>query len=211
MARKASAAAFAAAATADARAKPPPTADALERVRDHVRRARDTAMEIADKTAALNELKQRQYELLSKKLPDMFRELGISSLGLEAEGNNPAYSAVAAPYYRANISADWDDERRAKAFKWLRDNDLGDLIKAEYSVEFGMKTEKQQRALVAALKKLGLDYHVGESVPWNTLTAVVRDMVEREQKMPPLETLGATVGTVVTVKEVKPTTSKRST
>lgn len=207
---RADASAFEEAALASAQKRAPPAADALERVRDRVREVRDLTLEIEDREAALSALKQRRYEMLSKTLPDMFQELGINTLGLDAEKNMPEFVARSAPYYHANIGADWPEEKREAAFAWLRANDLGDLIKAVFQIEFGMKTTKQQKELRAALRKLKLDYTATETVPWNSLTAAVRTMIEREHHTPPLATLGATVGTVVTVKEVKPKIDNRS-
>jgi hypothetical protein len=193
---------FAAAAAKDAESKEP-SADALEKLRAHVKEVRNLTLEIEDREEALNRLKTARFLLLSKTLPDMFTELGIKSLELEPEGNTPAFTAKAAPFYKANIAADWPDDKRQKSFEWLRKNKLGDLIRTEFVVELGKDTAKQQKELKAALKKLKIPYDVSEAVPHTTLTAVFKNMVEKEGKTPPLDILGASMGTVVQVKAAK--------
>lgn len=181
-----------------------PSEDALKRISDKVVELGAMRLRAAEMKERLTQLNTDIYKMEHETLPDMFREVGITSLSVAARGNMPPFEAEVAPYYKASISAEWPEEQRLAAFKCLRDHDLGDLIKAEYSVIFGMKTAKQQQALKSALKKLKLDYTVGESVPWNTLTACVKRMYEAGETLPPLATIGATIGTVVSVKEVKP-------
>jgi collagenase-like PrtC family protease len=201
---------FAAAALADA-AKAAPSPDKLKALRANIARVRDLELEIQERDEVTDKLEKEKSDLLLKKLPDMFNELGIKVLELEPEGNLPGYVAKSAAYYAANIAANWDEDRRQRAFKWLRDHKLGDVIKSNFQVELGRGTEKQQKALKAALKKLKVPFAVREGVPHTTLTAIVREMIEKQGKTPPLDTLGATVGTVVQVKQAKQPTNRRST
>lgn len=200
---------FAEAAAADAKQAPSP--DMLVKVKEHVKKVRDLSVEIESRDERTSELKTERYQMLSKTLPDMFTELGIKTLELEPEGNLPAFVARSAPFYKANIAADWPDEKRDASFEWLRKNKLGDLIKTEFVIELGRGTAKQQKELKAALKKLKIPFEVYEGVSHSTLTAVFKDMVEREGKVPPLDVLGASMGTVVSVKEIRPATAKRKT
>jgi hypothetical protein len=198
---------FAEAAVADAKTEPSP--DKLVKVKEHVKKVRSLSVEIEARDERTTELKAERYQMLSKTLPDMFVELGIKTLELEPEGNYPAFVARAAPYYKANIAADWPDEKRAASYDWLRRNNLGDIIKTEFVIELGRGTAKQQKALKAALKKLKIPFSVSEGVSHSTLTAIFKDMVEKEGKVPPLDVLGASMGTVVSVREIRPATTKR--
>ena len=58
----------------------------------------------------------------------MMQEMNISTLKL-ADGS----SVEVKPVYGASIPK----AKQEEAFKWLRDNDLGDLIKNEVTVAFG--------------------------------------------------------------------------
>lgn len=193
----------AAAMAAIARSKQSVPEDKLVVLRDKVRRVRDLESMIDQQSEDLDKLSKERSSLLTKELPDMMLELKVPSIGIGAEGNYPEFVAVAAPYYAANIAASWPEEKRQKAFEWLEKSGHGDMIKNIYTIELGRGTAKVAKALTAALKKLKVPYRVVRGVPHTTLTAFVREMVERENKTPPLDILGATVGTVVRLKEKK--------
>jgi hypothetical protein len=86
-------------------------------------------------------------------------------------------------------------------------------VKRTYTIVFGKGEEKRATAFEAALKKLKVDYGSAFGVPWNSLTAFVREQTERFDRLPPpeqtndkrlpLDLLGATVGRVVTIKARK--------
>lgn len=189
----------AALARADAASKPPPSTDALNKLRDKVRRARDIEQEVASIQERAQELQKEKQEILFKELPDLYEEYGVDKLGLEAEGNLPAYDTELKPYYHANIPKDGEDE----AFAWLEKNKHGDLIKTKIIVEMGRGDRALAKKVEAALKKLKVPYSSTLGVPWNTLTAFVREQIEQRQTTPPLAILGATVGRVVTLKPRK--------
>ncbi len=84
--------------------------------------------ELANKEKELKELK-RKVELVSGEIiPTMMQEMNISTLKL-ADGT----SVEVKPVYGASILV----AKREGAFKWLRDNGLGDIIKNEVTVAFG--------------------------------------------------------------------------
>ena len=53
------------------------------------------------------------------------------------------------------------------------------------------------------MKKEKIEYSNKFGVPWNTLTAFVKEQIEEKKVTPPLELLGATVGRVVQVVKQK--------
>lgn len=185
------------------RDKTAPSEDRLEKVRIVLRSARDKDREINDLEARTKELKAQVLELKQKTLPDIYDEASIDNLGLPAEGNLPAYDCKLEPYYHANISADWEPEKREAAFAYLDKTGSGDLIKSVYVVALPRGNRKLAIAVQAALKKLKVDFSTDLSVPWNTLTAWVKEQVEKKNTTPNLDVLGATVGRVVKLKERK--------
>jgi hypothetical protein len=180
----------------------PRTADPgqLKRITDKLKEARDLRLEIAS-DAEQTKIKQGNLVTLERKtLPDLFNSAGITNLGLEPEGNMPGYEAKREAYVHASIAASWPDEKRQAAFDYLTKHGGGDLIKMEISVMLPMKSTKQQKEVIAALKKLKVPYEVSRAVPWGSLTAFVREMITRKKVMPPLDVLGADVGEMVVMK-----------
>lgn len=203
-----------------------PAEDSLERVRVILRTARDKDREVNDLETRLKEVKAQVLELKQKTLPDLYDEVGIDNLGLPAEGNLPAYDCKLENFYHANISADWEEEKRQAAFSYLDDltvaevipgkknkdgspatrqvsANAGDLIKTTYTVLLPRGNRKKALDVEKALQKLGVDIVSKLEVPWNTLTAWVKEQVEKHNTTPNLEVLGATVGRVVKLKERK--------
>jgi hypothetical protein len=134
-----------------------------------------------------------------KRLPDLMGELGINVVSLEADGNVPAVEAKAAPFYAANIAVGWPEEKRRAAFDWLDGNGHGDLIKTEVTVSF----RREDRDEAVKFLKVAKDYgrpEIKEAVHHGTLTAWLREQVEDQHYIPPLDVLGGTVARSVKLK-----------
>jgi hypothetical protein len=149
----------------------------------------------------LEETSKRRNEMAFKEIPDFMERIGQDKIGLP--GSN--VDLVLEPYYHANIAAEWEPERREKAFAWLEKHGHGDLIKTTVSITFPRRALAAAHFLVAQIKKISSKkYTIPEpemamGVPWNTLTAFVKEQVEKGVVLP-LDTLGATVGRIVKVK-----------
>lgn len=193
----------AALAAAVRRDKVAPSESSLERVRAILREARDKDREIADLEERTKTAKAVVLDLKQKKLPDIYDEVGIDNLGLPAEGNMPAYDCPLEPYYHANISVDWEEDKRAAAFAYLDGINAGDLIKSVFIVALPRGNRKIALAVEKALGKLRVEFTTDLSVPWNTLTAWVKEQVEKRNTTPNLDLIGATVGRVVKLKQRK--------
>lgn len=180
-----------------------PTGDALRTVREKIRELRDLGLQIAEQEAALSGAKRAYEKLRADELPAMLSGLGIRTLGLDAEGNMPPYDATLEPFYKANISVDWEQEKQDEAFDWLGAHGHGDLVKNTIIVELGRKEHKRAKKLTDALDKMGYEYTVRKAVPWNTLTAWLKEQIEKYKQAPPLDLFGATVGQIVKLKERK--------
>ena len=138
------------------------------------------------KLKALEDEIQGDEELLKKKkknleqisgeiIPTMLSEMGLSSLKL-ADGS----SVDVKQNYSASISI----ANREKAYSWLRQNGLGDIIKNEITVSFG-RGEDNKAATYANLA-LGQGYQPTQKLKVEpmTLKALVRERIEAGKELP---------------------------
>jgi len=131
--------------------------------------------ELVDKETELKELK-RKVELVSGEvIPTMMQEMNISTLKL-ADGT----SVEVKPVYGASIPV----AKREEAFKWLRENGLGDLIKNEVTVAFGRNEDNKASNYANLAKGQGYEPVQKLKVEPMTLKALVRERLEAGQEMP---------------------------
>ena len=134
---------------------------------------------------------KKDYENLSGEvIPTMMSEMGLSQLKL-ADGS----SVDVKPFYSATISV----QNKDKAYNWLRQNGLGDIIKNEISVSFG-RNEDNKAAEYAELAK-GQGYQPTQKLKVEpmTLKALVRERVENGKDMP-TEIFNIFIGNKTTIK-----------
>ena len=123
-------------------------------------------------------LKTEQEEarrLSEEVIPTLMQQAGVSSIKLE-DGS----SVTVSPYYYAKIPED----KKIEAFKWLRDNNHGDLIKNNVSVSFGKGEDSDAVKLKAELEKQGLVVDQKQDIHWQTLRGFVREQMEKNQNIP---------------------------
>ena len=101
--------------------------------------------------------------------------MNISTLKL-ADGS----SVEVKPVYGASIPI----AKREEAFKWLRDNGLGDLIKNEVTVAFGRNEDTKASDYATLAQGQGYEPVQKLKVEPMTLKALVRERVEAGQDMP---------------------------
>ena len=131
--------------------------------------------ELADKETELKELK-RKVELVSGEvIPTLMQEMNISTLKL-ADGT----SVEVKPVYGASILV----AKREGAFKWLRDNGLGDLIKNQIIVAFGRNEDNKAMAYATLAQGKGYEPIQKLKVEPMTLKALVRERLESGKEMP---------------------------
>ena len=75
-------------------------------------------------------------------------------------------------------------KKREEAFKWLRENDLGDLIKNEVTVAFGRNEDDKATQYASLAQGQGYQPVQKFKVEPMTLKALVRERVESGQDMP---------------------------
>ena len=142
---------------------------------DQVLNLRDLEDKLKQKEVELNKLKKDLNIISGEVIPTMMTEMNISTLKL-ADGS----AVEVKPIYGASISPD----KKEEAFNWLRNNELGDLIKNEITVSFGRNEDN--KALQYANLAQGQGYQPIQKLKVEpmTLKALVRERVESGQDMP---------------------------
>lgn len=185
----------------------PQEPDRLERVTNMLRRVRDLRLQAEDWEARRKAANTEINDLTFKQLPDLLMQPGMpSSLVLPPEGNLPGFKADLKPYHKAVISAEWPPEKQEAGYTVLRELNGGDLVRNTVTVEFGKGEDSLAWALCQYLERQGFVFSRGQFVPWNTLTSWLREQylkLKKEFTPAQLEAIGATVGHVVEVKQVK--------
>ncbi len=174
--------------------------DSLDYVRARVAELRDLELEKAVLEARLADVNKQINFISFESLVDVMNEKRVPKLQLDADGNKPPFLAEVLPYYRANIAAAWEEEKKLRAFDALEEFGASDLIKTVVTFSFP-RGEKQQAVKLAAANKRLLP-KMAESVHAMTLTAWVREQIEGGKPTPPLDVIGAQVGQYVKIKKV---------
>lgn len=177
--------------------------DKLQALRAKVAEARDLEALKKDLEERVKETSAKINDLQHKFLPDAFDELGITSIELQPEGNNPGVIAKTQPYYHASIQSAWPDDKRQDAFDCLKEEGASDLIKTTVQIQFPREQQEDAEMLARNLREQGFNLIVKEEVVWSTLTAWLKSEIEDRNHVPPLDRLGATVGRVCKLKPVK--------
>ena len=131
--------------------------------------------ELVNKEKELKELKRKVDLVSGEIIPTMMQEMNISTLKL-ADGS----SVEVKPVYGASIPV----AKREEAYKWLRENGLGDLIKNEVTVAFGRNEDIKASDYATFAKGQGYEPVQKLKVEPMTLKALVRERVESGQDMP---------------------------
>jgi transposase-like protein len=181
----------------------PAAPDKLDRLREKLKELRDIEMQRASLDERNAQLGQRVFEIKTKELVDLFDAAKVDNVGIPEEGNLPAYNMEIGWIYKANIGTPDDPkvDDYGAAITYIRKTEP-DMIKTTYTVAFGLREDKRRKAFEALLKKNKFEYSSSFGVPWNTLTAWVKEQIEVHKKSPPLKLLGATVER--TAKLIKP-------
>ena len=142
---------------------------------DQVIKLRSLEDEIEEQEKKIKELKRKSELLSGEVIPTMMQEMNISTLKL-ADGS----AVEVKPIYGASIPKDKQEE----AFKWLRDNGLGDLIKNQIIVAFGRNEDNKAMAYATLAQGKGYEPIQKLKVEPMTLKALVRERLESGKEMP---------------------------
>ena len=162
----------------------------IQSLADQVERLENLNQEIEKKEKDLKQRKKDLEHISGEVIPTMMAEMGLSHLKL-MDGS----SVDVKPNYSANITI----ANREAAFNWLRENNLGDIIKNEISVSFG-RNEDNKAADYAVLAE-GQGYQPTQKLKVEpmTLKALVRERIEAGKEMP-TELFNVFVGNKTTIK-----------
>lgn len=135
--------------------------------------------EVASAEAALEEKKSKLRHVSEKLLPDLFEQLGLTELRVRGR------KVEIKTDYFANISK----ARKVEAFAWLREHNMGGMIKEEITVPPDLKDQ---------LQASGIPFSVDEAIHASTLKSFVREQLEAGNTLPQ-ELLGVHVAHKVVV------------
>ena len=142
---------------------------------DQVVKLRQMEDQVKEKDTELKKLKKDLDIISAEVIPTMMTEMNISTLKL-ADGS----AVEVKPIYGASISID----KKEKAFNWLRNNGLGDLIKNEITVSFRRNEDNKAPAYAGLAAGQGFQPIQKLKVEPMTLKALVRERIEAGQDMP---------------------------
>jgi len=138
-------------------------------------------------------LKQRKKDLeqiSGEAIPTMLTEMGLTYLKL-ADGSSVEV--------KTNYSATITLANKEKAFNWLRENNLGDIIKNELTVSFGRNEDNKAAAYADLAKGQGYQPTQKLKVEPMTLKALVRERIEGGKPLP-TEIFSVFIGNKTTIK-----------
>ena len=134
-----------------------------------------------DEVAALEEKlkakKEERDDISSRVIPELLAEQGLQEIKL-ADGSKVSVKKE----FRATLPK--DEIRREAAYQWLRDQNLGDIIKNNVSVSFGAGEENKANQLMDLAASNGFRPQQKSDVAWNTLTALYEERVKAGLDMP---------------------------
>ena len=165
----------------------------LQSLADQVERLEAMQQQFEIQDESLKEKKKQIEHLSGEVIPTMMSEMGLSHLKL-IDGS----TVDVKPNYSANISV----ANREKAFNWLRENGLGDIIKNEISVSFGRNEDNKAADYAALAEERGFQPTQKLKVEPMTLKALVRERLEAGKTMP-TEIFNVFVGNKTTIKRNK--------
>ena len=134
---------------------------------------------LEDEVKVLEENLKRKKEAADKiseeVIPEIMQNMKLKTLKLQ-DGSAIEVKEI----YGASIPV----ANREGAYKWLRDNDLGDLIKNEITVSFGRGEDNKANDYASLAEKNGYQPSQKMKVEPMTLKALYRERVESNQDLP---------------------------
>jgi len=149
--------------------------DSTKTLSDEVIKLRNLEEQIAASEDHTKTLKEKAKQLSNFDIPKMMQEMNITKLKLK-----DGASIEVTNFYSARITPD----KQELAFNWLREHDLGDIIKNDVSVTFGMGEDDKAMAYATLAKGQGYEPIQKIGVHNQTLKAVVRERTESGKDMP---------------------------
>ena len=150
-------------------------ADAAKTLSDKVIELKRIEDEIQNAEESISKLKEQAKTLSQFEIPKMMEEMHITKLKLK-DGESVEIKKI----YGASIP----QEHQEAAFTWLRNNDLGDIIKNDITVTFGRGEDNKASEYANLAQGQGYEPVQKIGVHPQTLKAVVRERLESGREMP---------------------------
>ena len=164
--------------------------DNIQSLADQVEKLDSLTKRLELQEENIKNTKKELEHLSGEVIPTMMAEMGLSHLKL-MDGS----SVDVKPFYSATITK----ANQEKAFNWLRDNGLGDIIKNEISVSFGRNEENKAADYAVLAQERVFQPTQKMKVDPMTLKALVRERTEAGKDMP-TELFNIFVGNKTTIK-----------
>ena len=156
----------------------PQQVDQLENVRslsNYVIRLQKLEDEIKADEEKLKQKKEAADKISEQVIPEIMESMKLKTMKLH-DGSAIEVKEI----YSATIPVD----KKEGAFNWLRNNDLGDLIKNEITVSFGRNEDNKAREYANLAESNGYQPQQKLKVEPMTLKALYRERVEGKQDLP---------------------------
>ena len=147
----------------------------IKSLADQVKKLRNLEDQVKADEELLKDKKRDLEKISGEIIPTLLSEMGLASLKL-ADGS----AVEVKPYYGANIS----EKNREAAYNWLRSNNLGDIIKNNITVSFGMNEDNKAAEYANLAQSQGFQPTQKLKVEPMTLKALVRERIEKGVEMP---------------------------
>lgn len=125
-------------------------------------------------------IKENARVLSEETIPDLMNQSGMKKVVLEDDS-----TVEVRPFLTAKIPQSKIEE----AYKWLVDNNLGDIIKNEVTLKFNKSENAVAEAVASDLRHKGHEVHQKQKVEHQTLKATAREQ-ERLGKPMPMDLFG---------------------
>lgn len=139
--------------------------------------------EVRQREEDLKDAQKRLRVLQEDTLPELMQEAGQEEL-TTADGLKVSIKEI----IRGTPSKD----NAAAAYEWLRQHGHGGIIKSTVKADLGKADSDQVQKAVSALTQLGAPAKADQTVAWQTLGALVREMMSKGQDVP-LDLLGVLI------------------
>ena len=147
----------------------------VESLSSHVLKLQKLEDEIKMDEERLSQKKAQADKLSQQVIPEIMDSMKLKTMKLR-DGSAIEVKEI----YSATIPID----KREGAFNWLRNNDLGDLIKNEITVSFGRNEDNKAREYANLAESSGYQPQQKLKVEPMTLKALYRERVEAKQDLP---------------------------
>ena len=162
----------------------------INKLADKIKELQAQQAQLQVQEDAVKQKKKDIEHLSGEVIPTMLSEMGLSFLKLQ-DGSSVEV--------KTNYSATITQAKKEEAFKWLRENGLGDIIKNEISVSFGRNEDNKAADYAELAKGQGLEPMQKLKVEPMTLKALVRERIEAGKEMP-TELFNVFIGNKTTIK-----------